>query len=159
MVADRVVVTTRSAEVGATAVSWDSTGDGSYTLADADMTNRGTEIKIYVRSDCDEFLDVHRLENIVRRHSDYVSYPIKVGGKQANNTSALWTRPRNEITAEQYDAFDYDPPYQKGKESKWYGWKNRPHRKTQKLMNKIQPESKLYFQQYTQTTSGHLTPH
>ena len=52
-----------------------------------------------------EFLDIHRLENIVRRHSDYVSYPIKVGGKQANNTSALWTRPRNEITAEQYDEF------------------------------------------------------
>ena len=53
-----------------------------------------------------------------------------------------------DVTAEQYDAFDFDPPYQKGKESKWYGWKNRPHRKTQKLMNKIQPESKLYFQQY-----------
>ena len=53
-----------------------------------------------------------------------------------------------DVTAEQYDAFDYDPPYQKGKESKWYGWKNRPHRKTQKLMNKIQQESKLYFQQY-----------
>ena len=53
-----------------------------------------------------------------------------------------------DVTAEQYDAFDFDPPYQKGKESKWYGWKNRPHRKTQKLMNKIQPESKLYFEQY-----------
>ncbi|MEE3234834.1 MAG: molecular chaperone HtpG [Candidatus Latescibacterota bacterium] len=105
MVADRVVVTTRSAEVDAKSVSWDSTGDGSYTLADADLATRGTEIKIYVRSDCEEFLDVHRLENIVRRHSDYVSYPIKVGGKQANNTSALWTRPRNEITADQYDEF------------------------------------------------------
>ena len=116
MVADRVVVTTRSAEIDAKAVSWDSTGDGSYTLADADLATRGTEIKIYVRSDCEEFLDAHRLENIVRRHSDYVSYPIKVGGKQANNTSALWTRPRNEITPEQYDEFfthltgDTEPP-------------------------------------------------
>lgn len=116
MVADRVVVTTRSAEIDAKAVSWDSTGDGSYTLADADLATRGTQIKIYVRSDCEEFLDAHRLENIVRRHSDYVSYPIKVGGKQANNTSALWTRPRNEITAEQYDEFfthltgDNEPP-------------------------------------------------
>jgi len=105
MVADRVVVTTRSANPEAEAVMWESTGDGAYTLAKADKETRGTEIKIYVRSDCEEFLDAHRLEGIIRKHSDFVSYPIKVAGKQANNTSALWTRPRNEITDEQYNEF------------------------------------------------------
>ena len=49
-----------------------------------------------------------------------------------------------DITAEQYDMFDFDPPYDKGKETKWYGWKNRPHRRTQELMRLVQPTAKLY---------------
>ena len=53
-----------------------------------------------------------------------------------------------DATAGQYDLFEFGPPYEKGKESKWYGWKHRPHRKTQKLMNKIQTGSKLYFKEY-----------
>ncbi len=105
MVADRVVLTTHSADLDAEAVLWESTGDGTYTLANADKADRGTEIKIYIRSDCEEFLDAHRLEAIIRKHSDFVSYPIKVAGKQVNDTAALWTRPRNEITAEQYHEF------------------------------------------------------
>ena len=53
-----------------------------------------------------------------------------------------------DITAEQYDMLDFDPPYDKGKETKWYGWKNRPHRRTQKLMLEVQPEAKQYFKEY-----------
>ncbi len=105
MVAERVVLTTRSADPGAEAVQWESTGAGSYTVSAADRKERGTEIKIYVRSDCEEYLDAHRLEEIIRRHSDFVAYPIKVAGKQANDTSSLWTRPRTEIEAEQYEEF------------------------------------------------------
>ena len=106
MVAERVVLTTRSADAGAEAVVWESTGDGSYTVATTrDKTDRGTEIQVFVRSDCEEYLDAHRLEAVVRRHSDYVAYPIKVAGKQANEASALWARPRNEITEEQYKEF------------------------------------------------------
>ena len=105
MVADRVVLTTRSADPEAEAVQWESTGTGSYTLSKADKKDRGTEIKIYVRSDCEEYLDAHRLEQIIRRHSDFVAYPIKVAGRQVNDTAALWTRPRAEITEEQYNEF------------------------------------------------------
>ena len=106
MIAERVVLTTRSADPEAEAVIWESTGDGSYTVATTrDKTGRGTEIQVFVRSDCDEYLDAHRLEAVVRRHSDYVAYPIKVAGKQANEASALWARPRNEITEEQYKEF------------------------------------------------------
>ena len=105
MVADRVVITSRSADPDAEAVQWESTGTGSYTISTADKTDRGTEIKIYIRSDSEEYLDAHRLEGIIKRHSDFVAYPVKVGGKQANDTSALWTRPRNEITQDQYEEF------------------------------------------------------
>lgn len=106
IIAERVVVTTRSADKDAEAVVWESTGDGTYTIATTkDKADRGTEIKIYVRSDCEEYLDAHRLETVVRRHSDFVAYPVKVAGKQANSGSALWTRPRNEITPENYQEF------------------------------------------------------
>ena len=105
MVADRVVLTTRSADPDADGVLWESTGDGAYTLARADKADRGTEIKLYIRSDCEEFLNAHRLEAIIRKHSDFVAYPIQVAGKQVNDTAALWTRPRNEITPEQYSEF------------------------------------------------------
>ncbi|MFA6107377.1 MAG: molecular chaperone HtpG [Candidatus Latescibacterota bacterium] len=116
MVAERVVLTTRSADPAAEGVLWESTGDGTYTIAPADKKERGTEIKLYLRNDCSEYLDAHRLEGIIRRHSDYVGYPIKVAGKQINNTAALWTRPRGEVTAEQYQEFythltgDPEPP-------------------------------------------------
>ena len=106
MVAERVVLTTRSADTDSEAVMWESTGDGSYTISTTrDRTDRGTEIKIYVRSDCEEFLDAHLIEGVIRRHSDYVSYPINVAGKQANQASALWTRSRGDITDEQYREF------------------------------------------------------
>ena len=106
IIAERVVVTTRSADKDSEAVIWESTGDGTYTISTTKTkADRGTEIKIYVRSDCEEYLDAHRLETVVRRHSDFVTYPIKVAGKQANSGSALWMRPRNEITPENYTEF------------------------------------------------------
>lgn len=50
-----------------------------------------------------------------------------------------------DITSSQYDMFDFQPPYEKGKKTKWYGWKNRPHKKTMELMQKVQPTSNLEF--------------
>jgi len=116
MVAERVVLTTRAADPGAEAVQWESTGGGTYTIAAADKKDRGTEIKVYLRADGEEYLDAHRLEQIIRRHSDYVGYPIKVAGKQANSGSPLWTQPRSQISEEQYQEFythlsgDHDKP-------------------------------------------------
>ena len=53
-----------------------------------------------------------------------------------------------DITCDQYLSVGKKPPYDKGKESKWYGWKNRPHRKSQDLMKAVQPNAKLYFKEY-----------
>ena len=50
-----------------------------------------------------------------------------------------------DATAEQYDMLDFNPPYEKGKETNWYGWKKRPHRKTQNLMILVQPNAELTF--------------
>jgi hypothetical protein len=53
-----------------------------------------------------------------------------------------------DITSDQYYSVGTNPPYDKGKETKWYGWKNRPHRKTQDLMKLVQPTSELFFEKY-----------
>jgi hypothetical protein len=53
-----------------------------------------------------------------------------------------------DITADQYYSVGKTPPYDKGKKSNWYGWKNRPHRKSQKLMREVQPSSELVFKKY-----------
>ena len=53
-----------------------------------------------------------------------------------------------DATAEQYDIFDFNPPYDKGKESVWYAWKKRPNRKSQDLMQLVQPDAKLEYEQY-----------
>ena len=53
-----------------------------------------------------------------------------------------------DITSDQYYSIGKTPPYDKRKKSKWYGWKHRPHRKSQNLMHEVQPTSKLYFEKY-----------
>ncbi len=111
IVADRVTLVTRRAGAAAnTAVRWSSTGDGSYTLEDAGEAARGTSVTLHLREGEDELLESWRLHNIIRRYSDHIQLPI-VGYKEdgaeevLNQASALWARPKSEITDEQYQEF------------------------------------------------------
>ena len=123
IVAERVTLTTRRAGQGAEhGVRWESEGTGSYTLETIERTQRGTEIVLHLRADEDEFLDAYRLRNVIRKYSDSIDLPIVMRKEAAagdedddkatvgedevvNQASALWTRPRNEITAEEYNEF------------------------------------------------------
>jgi molecular chaperone HtpG len=107
MVADRVTVTTRKA--GETeAWRWESDGKGDYTITPATREARGTTIVLHLRSDADEFLDPANLRTIVRQYSDHIALPIVLLGDKEetlNRASALWMRPRNEVTKEQHKEF------------------------------------------------------
>ena len=107
MVADRVTVETR--KVGEEqAWRWSSDGKGEFTLEAIERTSIGTSVILQVREDAGEFLDPENLRAIVRQYSDHVAIPIRLGGEKSetlNRASALWTRPRNEITAEQHKEF------------------------------------------------------
>jgi molecular chaperone HtpG len=108
MVADRVEVLSRKAgeEEG---WRWASDGQGSFTVEPAANVPRGARITLHMREGDDEFLEPHRLREIVKRYSDHIALPIVLadGNKEEtiNAASALWTRPRAEITAEQYKEF------------------------------------------------------
>jgi HSP90 family molecular chaperone len=105
MVAEEVMVTSRSYRPNAEGWSWTSRGENTYTLSPADQASRGTIIKIKLKEDAAEFASNWRLEQIVKKHSDYVSFPIYVGDKVANRQAALWRQSPQEVEAKQYLEF------------------------------------------------------
>jgi len=108
MVADRVEVLSRKAgeEQG---WRWESDGKGEFTIEPEPNLKRGTRITLSIREGDEEYLEPHRLRQIVKTYSDHIALPIVLadGGKEEtiNTASALWTRPRAEITEEQYKEF------------------------------------------------------
>lgn len=122
MVADKVTLLTRRAGAAQTeGVAWESTGEGDYTIETVDRPERGTTVILHLREGEDEFLEDYRLQGIIRRYSDHITLPIVMpaadGGEETvNKASALWARPRGEVTELEYDEFykhvahDMEPP-------------------------------------------------
>ena len=107
MVADWVRVTSRSFRPDAQAVTWYATGDDSYEVGAAEMTERGTRIEIKLKEDAAEFAEEYRVKNIVNKHSDHIGFPIYIGAeeKPVNKQTSLWRTARNEVKEEDYKDF------------------------------------------------------
>ena len=124
--ADRVTLTTRRAGLAAEqGVRWESDGSGNYTLETVQRAAHGTEVVLHLREGEDEFLDAFRLRSIIHKYSDHIPLPIEMLSQDeekkdeyeaVNRASALWTRPRNEISDDEYREFykhvahDFDDP-------------------------------------------------
>jgi len=114
MVADTVRVRSRRAGTDASH-EWESDGRGDYVIRPAERAGRGTDVVLTLKEDAREFLDKNRLESIVRKYSDHIAVPIILADegetgetaedKPVNDASALWTRPKSEITQEHYTEF------------------------------------------------------
>lgn len=108
MVARHVVVTSRKAGEDE-AWRWRSDGKGEFTVAPAESAKRGTAVTVHLKKGEDEFLEPGRLRAIVKTYSDHIAFPIVLDhdGEQEtlNEASALWSRPKTEITEEQYKEF------------------------------------------------------
>ena len=108
MVADQVEVITAKAG-DAEGWRWASDGKGEFTICEELTAERGAKIVLHLREGEDEFLDGFRLRNIVKTYSDHIALPVILieDGKEetVNSASALWTRSKSEITAEQYKEF------------------------------------------------------
>jgi molecular chaperone HtpG len=111
MVAERIVVTSRRA--GASAVwTWSSSGGAGFEVAPAGAeaatrVARGTEIVLHLKEDAKKYLETHEIERIVGAYSDNIQFPIMLVAdeaepRQINSASALWQRPKSELTAEDY---------------------------------------------------------
>lgn len=117
MAADKVVLTSRSADEAGSAVQWTSDGAGSYTIGKpAGEPQRGTRIEIHLKEDAAEFVDEERLKAIVQRYSNFVPFPIRLNDEQVNRTTALWREPPSQVKDEDYEEFyklishDYQAP-------------------------------------------------
>lgn len=119
MVADRVVVQSRKAGDEVTWL-WASDGRQGFSVSEAHEPGpRGTAITLHLKDDAKEFLSEWRLREIIRRYSDHIAFPILLevkpkagdtkteakGPEKVNEGGALWTRPKSEITDEQYKEF------------------------------------------------------
>lgn len=121
MVADRVRVVTRSANPDEPAWAWESTGADSYRIEPTEKETRGTDVIITLKDDAKEYLQTWTLQQIVRRHSDYVAFPIYVGDSEeaVNKQTAIWRQDPKEVTDEQYNdfykmlTFDFEDPIQR----------------------------------------------
>ncbi|HDR1857508.1 TPA: molecular chaperone HtpG [Pasteurella multocida] len=120
IVADKVTVKTRAAGVSTDkAVLWESAGEGEYSVADIEKKERGTEITLHLREDEKAFLNDWRLREIISKYSDHIALPVEILAKEyddegketgikwekINKAQALWTRAKNEISEEEYQAF------------------------------------------------------
>ena len=126
MVADKVTIVTRRAGE-ATATQWESAGDGSYTLAEAEKASCGTDIILHLKkpdaeNGIEDYTDRWKLSMIVHKYSDFIPYPIiyegppqepgepeskeiKIESKTLNSQKPLWTRRRAEVSDSDYNDF------------------------------------------------------
>ncbi|MCB8961258.1 MAG: molecular chaperone HtpG [Ardenticatenales bacterium] len=105
MVADEVRVVSRSYRPDAEPAAWVSTGDDSFRIEPADKSDRGTEIHITLKESANEFATEWKLKQVIKTHSDYISYPIYVGDEQANQQTSLWRQSASEVEEEAYKQF------------------------------------------------------
>ncbi|MCA9083358.1 MAG: molecular chaperone HtpG [Planctomycetaceae bacterium] len=105
MLAERVEVRTRSYSEE-TGWIWESSGDGSFTISEPDAElQRGTEIRLHLKKDLDEFADKNRLQYILKKYSTFVPHPIRLNGEHINNQPPIWLEPKASVTEEQYTNF------------------------------------------------------
>ncbi len=137
IVADKVTLITRRAGVSKDqAIRWESEGTGSYSLEEVEREMRGTEVILHLKQDEADLLNSWRLRSIITKYSDHVPLPIEmhvekekeseededvksdteVEWETVNKASALWAKPKNEISEEEYKEFykhvghDYSDP-------------------------------------------------
>ena len=123
IVADRVAVTSRRAGTGqpGDASRWESDGGGEFTIEPASREGRGTDVVLHLKEGNDELLSSWKLKSILTRYSDHIATPIRMIKEEwdkdsnalkrtaevetVNQASALWARPKSEISDEQYRNF------------------------------------------------------
>jgi molecular chaperone HtpG len=115
------LITRRAGLEDSESVCWESKGEGEFTIETVSKPERGTQIILHLRADEDDLLEGYRLKSIAQRYSDHINLPIFMSkeewdekeskyvlqdeSEQINQASAIWTRPKNDVSEEQYEEF------------------------------------------------------
>lgn len=104
MVSSKVDVITKSYK-GEPASMWSCDGSPSFTLTEAEKTERGTDIVMHINEESEEFLDESRLRGILKKFCAFLPIPVKFNEEQINNTHPAWCKKPSELTTEDYQNF------------------------------------------------------
>jgi molecular chaperone HtpG len=116
MVTDEVTVETRSSGADSAGYRWRSGAAGTFTIERIEKEQRGTRISFTLKEEFREFSETYRIEQIIRKYSNFVDFPIFLGDNQINTISALWQRSKNDVSDEERNEFykflsnDFNPP-------------------------------------------------
>lgn len=105
MISEEVEIISKSFREGAKAVRWVCDGSPEFTLEETEKAERGTDIVMHVNEESKEFLDEHRLKEILKKFCRFLPVPIFFGEEQINNTAPAWTKKPSELTTEDYQNF------------------------------------------------------
>jgi len=110
MVADKVTLVTRKAGTEGHGTRWESAGEGTFTIDDEPDAPVGTTVTVHLRPKDEEdalydYTDQWKIREIVKKYSDFISFPITMGEDTLNSMKALWARPRSEVSDEEYHEF------------------------------------------------------
>lgn len=104
MLSEKVEVVTRSYQEKA-GWRWESDGSGEFTIEPVADVPRGTQVRLHLKEDCEEFTNTERLKYIIRRYSTFVPHPIKLDDEQLNEQRPIWVEPKSSLNDEQYNQF------------------------------------------------------
>ena len=122
MVSKKVEIITKSWQPDSKAVKWSCDGSPSFTIEDADKTDRGTDIVMYIDDDCKDFLEKYKISELLNKYCKFLPVPVAFGKKTKwddkekksvetdeddviNDTTPLWTRKPSELKDEDYKEF------------------------------------------------------
>lgn len=104
MLADRVEVLTRSYSEDKS-WRWESDGSGNFTIEPTEDLPRGTQVRLHLKDDLQEFTQPERLKHIIRKYSTFVPHPIKIEDEQINEQRPIWVEPKSQLTEDDYARF------------------------------------------------------
>jgi molecular chaperone HtpG len=121
IVSSEVTVKSRSYKASEKGIEWRSEGTGKYSVSYVDKADRGTQIILKIKEDAKEFLNKFKLESTIKKYSDFVGFPIRLGEEDTiiNRQTPIWHQPEDEVKDEEYNEFyrqvsmDFTEPFHK----------------------------------------------
>ena len=105
MVADEVVIETRHADPDSKGYRWKSDGGGQFTIEEIDREARGTRVTLHLKEDAAAFSQDYRVQQVIKKYSNFVDFPIRVGETPVNTVKALWMKHKDEVTDDEVTEF------------------------------------------------------
>lgn len=108
MASEKVEIETLSYQENEKPVFWSCDGSSSYTIEEGTKEGRGTIIRLFIDKESDEYLEDHKIEEILRKFCAYLTYPIFLNGRHINNKDPLWLKNSSDATDKEYLEFYHD---------------------------------------------------